>query len=155
MKKRHVIVYVYNSCNDPLFKAVMLPCLRYATQQQPDLQLHLITYEQVEYALSPRPSRADARRPWGRPDSVAPAAVALGQLQAAQESLRPAAGPAARDTEPTDNTVTTWATALTDLLTNLDRHAYYIAQGQQRAMAFGPGPVMAQWERLLEGGQRA
>ena len=53
MKKRHVIVYVYNSCNDPLFKAVMLPCLRYATQQQPDLQLHLITYEQVEYALSP------------------------------------------------------------------------------------------------------
>lgn len=52
MKKRHVIVYVYNSCNDPLFKAVMLPCLRYATQQQPDLQLHLITYEQVEYALS-------------------------------------------------------------------------------------------------------
>ena len=51
MNQRHAIIYVYNSCNDPLFKAVMLPCLRYAAQHQPDLHFHLITYEQVEYAL--------------------------------------------------------------------------------------------------------
>ncbi|TGE15547.1 glycosyltransferase family protein [Hymenobacter elongatus] len=52
MKPRHVIAYVYNSCNDPLFKAAMLPFMQHASRQQPDLRLHLITYEQEEYALT-------------------------------------------------------------------------------------------------------
>ncbi len=52
MKLRHVIAYVYNSCNDPLFKANMLPFMQHAGRQQPDIRLHLITYEQEEYALN-------------------------------------------------------------------------------------------------------
>lgn len=53
MKTRHVIAYVYNSCNDPLFKANMLPFLQHVGRQQADIKLHLITYEQEEYALTP------------------------------------------------------------------------------------------------------
>jgi hypothetical protein len=52
MKPRHVIIYVYNSFNDPLFKGNLLLFLQHVGQQQPDLRLHLITYEQQDYALS-------------------------------------------------------------------------------------------------------
>jgi hypothetical protein len=52
MKLRHVIAYVYNSCNDPLFKANMLLFMQHAGRQQPDLRMHLITYEQEDYALT-------------------------------------------------------------------------------------------------------
>ncbi|MCC2547906.1 hypothetical protein LJY25_15760 [Hymenobacter sp. BT175] len=53
MKLRHVIIFVYNSCDDPLFKGNLLLLLKHVGGVQPDLRLHLITYEQVEYALSP------------------------------------------------------------------------------------------------------
>ncbi|WP_161599433.1 glycosyltransferase [Hymenobacter nivis] len=53
MKPRVIIIYVYNSCDDPLFKGNLLLLLQHVGLQQPDLRLHLITYEQVEYALSP------------------------------------------------------------------------------------------------------
>ena len=53
MKPRVVIIYVYNSCDDPLFKGNLLLLLQHVGRQQPDLRLHLITYEQAEYALSP------------------------------------------------------------------------------------------------------
>lgn len=95
---------------------------------------------------------ASADCPTGPREILAPATPTTQQATVAEWAefglLLPLLG-----TGPTDNKVTAWATALTELLTNPDRHAYYIAQGQQRAMAFGPGPVMAQWERLLEGGQ--
>ncbi|MBC6697799.1 glycosyltransferase [Hymenobacter puniceus] len=50
---RSVVVYVYNSCDDPLFKGNLLLLLMHAGEKQPDLRLHLITYEQVEYGLTP------------------------------------------------------------------------------------------------------
>lgn len=53
MKLRHVIAYVYNSCNDPLFRANMLPFMQHAGRQQPDIRMHLITYEQEDYSLTP------------------------------------------------------------------------------------------------------
>ncbi|GAA4019944.1 hypothetical protein GCM10022408_37590 [Hymenobacter fastidiosus] len=53
MSTRSVIVFVYNSCDDPLFKGNLLLLLAHVGRQQPDLRLHLITYEQVEYALTP------------------------------------------------------------------------------------------------------
>lgn len=46
--------------------------------------------------------------------------------------------------------VAAWAGALAALLTDPARRTHYVAQGQQRAMAFGPGPVMAQWEQLIQ-----
>ncbi|MET4106911.1 hypothetical protein [Hymenobacter sp. UYP22] len=52
MKLRHVIVYVYNSFDDPLFKGNLLLFLQHVGRQQPDLRLHLITYEQQDYALN-------------------------------------------------------------------------------------------------------
>jgi hypothetical protein len=53
MPTRPVIIYVYNSCDDPLFKGNLLLLLEHVGRQQPDLRLHLITYEQVEYTLTP------------------------------------------------------------------------------------------------------
>ncbi|UOQ74431.1 hypothetical protein [Hymenobacter cellulosilyticus] len=53
MPERHVIIFVYNSSDDPLFKGNLLLLLEHVGRQQPDLRLHLITYEQVEYALTP------------------------------------------------------------------------------------------------------
>ncbi|SHJ08732.1 Glycosyltransferase involved in cell wall bisynthesis [Hymenobacter daecheongensis DSM 21074] len=53
MPTRHVIIYVYNSCDDPLFKGNLLLLLEHVGRQQSDLRLHLITYEQVEYTLTP------------------------------------------------------------------------------------------------------
>ena len=52
MKTRSVIVFVYNSSQDPLFKGNLLLFLQHAGRQQPDLRLHLITFEQVQYQLS-------------------------------------------------------------------------------------------------------
>lgn len=52
MKIRSVIVFVYNSSQDPLFKGNLLLFLQNAGRQQPDLRLHLITFEQVQYQLS-------------------------------------------------------------------------------------------------------
>lgn len=52
MKARSVIVYVYNSSQDPLFKGNLLLFLQHVGRRQPDLRLHLITYEQVQYQLS-------------------------------------------------------------------------------------------------------
>ncbi|AMJ64773.1 hypothetical protein AXW84_04490 [Hymenobacter sp. PAMC 26628] len=57
MSPRVIIIYVYNSCDDPLFKGNLLLLLQHVGLQQPDLRLHLITYEQDEYALSPDQQR--------------------------------------------------------------------------------------------------
>lgn len=51
MADRHVIVLVYNSFDDPLFKGNLLLLLQHVTAQQPDLRIELITYEQQRYAL--------------------------------------------------------------------------------------------------------
>lgn len=48
--------------------------------------------------------------------------------------------------------VAAWVSALTELLASPARRAHYVAQGQRRAQAFGPEPVMAQWEQLLAEG---
>lgn len=52
MKTRSVIVFVYNSSQDPLFKGNLLLFLQHAGRQQSDLRLHLITFEQTQYLLS-------------------------------------------------------------------------------------------------------
>ena len=52
MKIRSVIVFVYNSADDPLFKGNLLPLLQLMSSIQPDLRFHLITYEQKRYHLS-------------------------------------------------------------------------------------------------------
>lgn len=52
VKVRSVIVFVYNSSQDPLFKGNLLLFLQNAGRQQPDIRLHLITFEQVQYQLS-------------------------------------------------------------------------------------------------------
>ncbi|OWP61481.1 hypothetical protein CDA63_19235 [Hymenobacter amundsenii] len=52
MKTRTVIVFVYNSADDPLFKGNLLPLLFQMSENQPDLRFHLITYEQKKYALT-------------------------------------------------------------------------------------------------------
>ncbi|RYE91452.1 MAG: hypothetical protein EOO37_00250 [Cytophagaceae bacterium] len=59
MKLRPVIAFVYNSSQDPLFKGNLLLLLEHVARQQADLRLHLITYEQPEYALS---AEAEARQ---------------------------------------------------------------------------------------------
>ena len=93
---------------------------------------------------------ASADCPTGPREILAPTTSAAQQATVAEWAefglLLPLLG-----TEPIDETVAIWATALTELLTNPDSHAHYIIQGQQRAISFGPGPVMAQWERLLQG----
>ncbi|MGI4743442.1 MAG: glycosyltransferase [Janthinobacterium lividum] len=52
MKIRSVIVYVYNSSDDPLFKGNLLPLLKQMSHRQPDLHFELITYEQKQYSLT-------------------------------------------------------------------------------------------------------
>lgn len=59
MKTRSVIVFVYNSSQDPLFKGNLLLFLQHAGRQQPDLRLQLITFEQTQYLLGPE---AEARQ---------------------------------------------------------------------------------------------
>jgi hypothetical protein len=51
MNTRAVIVFVYNSSQDPLFKGNLLLFLQQVGPLQPDLRLHLITFEQKEYRL--------------------------------------------------------------------------------------------------------
>lgn len=63
MKTRSVIVFVYNSSQDPLFKGNLLLFLQYVGRQQPDLRLHLITFEQVQYQLS-NEAQARQRAEW-------------------------------------------------------------------------------------------
>jgi len=63
MSERSVIVYVYNSADDPLFKGNLLPILQQVSRSQPDLRFELITYEQEEYNLTAQ-QRADRQREW-------------------------------------------------------------------------------------------
>ena len=63
MKNRSVIVFVYNSSQDPLFKGNLLLWLLHAARHQPDLRLHLLTYEQTEYLLNPA-TEARQRAEW-------------------------------------------------------------------------------------------
>jgi glycosyltransferase involved in cell wall biosynthesis len=60
---RSVIVYVYNSADDPLFKGNLLPLLQLMSQRQPDLRFELITYEQQQYPLTAE-ERAQRTRDW-------------------------------------------------------------------------------------------
>ena len=50
--------------------------------------------------------------------------------------------------------VATWVAALAELLHDSARRAHYATQAQSRAEAFGPGPVMAQWEELIQSSSR-
>lgn len=52
MKLRHVVVLAYNSSDDPLVQGGFLLVLLHVARQQPDLRLHLITYEQEDYPLT-------------------------------------------------------------------------------------------------------
>lgn len=63
MKTRAVIVFVYNSSQDPLFKGNLLLFLQQVGQQQPDLRLHLITFEQEQYQMAPA-ARETQRVEW-------------------------------------------------------------------------------------------
>ncbi|MGI4862324.1 MAG: hypothetical protein ACRYFZ_00260 [Janthinobacterium lividum] len=63
MKTRSVIVYVYNSADDPLFKGNLLPLLMQMSSRQLDLRFELITYEQVQYPLTAQ-QRAERQREW-------------------------------------------------------------------------------------------
>ncbi|WP_375416592.1 hypothetical protein [uncultured Hymenobacter sp.] len=60
---RSVIVYVYNSADDPLFKGNLLPLLVQMTARQPDLRFELITYEQEQYPLTAA-QRAERQQTW-------------------------------------------------------------------------------------------
>ena len=51
-KLRSMVVYIYNSFDDPLFKGILLPFMEHAASQQPDLHFHLITYEQEDWPLT-------------------------------------------------------------------------------------------------------
>lgn len=62
MKLRHVIIFVYNSSGDPLVQGGFQQFLLHATHQQPDLRLHIITYEQENYAFSPAQQEAQRVR---------------------------------------------------------------------------------------------
>lgn len=62
---RSVIVYVYNSADDPLFKGNLLPLLLQMSARQPDLRFELITYEQEQYPLTAA-EQAERRRTWAR-----------------------------------------------------------------------------------------
>ena len=50
---RPMIIYVYNSYDDPLFRGILLPFMKHAALAQPDLRFHLITYEQQDWPLTP------------------------------------------------------------------------------------------------------
>jgi glycosyltransferase involved in cell wall biosynthesis len=63
MSERSVIVFVYNSADDPLFKGNLLPLLQQMSRSQPDLRFELITYEQEQYPLTAQ-QRADRLREW-------------------------------------------------------------------------------------------
>jgi glycosyltransferase involved in cell wall biosynthesis len=63
MSERSVIVFVYNSADDPLFKGNLLPLLQQMSRSQADLRFELITYEQEQYPLSAQ-ERADRVRAW-------------------------------------------------------------------------------------------
>jgi glycosyltransferase involved in cell wall biosynthesis len=65
MKMRSVIVYVYNSSDDPLFKGNLLPLLQQMSNRQPDLRFELITYEQQQYPLTPA-QRAQRTQEWAK-----------------------------------------------------------------------------------------
>lgn len=62
MKLRPVIIFVYNSSSDPLVQGGFQQILLHVARQQPDLRLHLITYEQAQYALSPGQQQAQRAR---------------------------------------------------------------------------------------------
>ncbi|MBT9393950.1 hypothetical protein KLP40_12320 [Hymenobacter sp. NST-14] len=49
---RSMVVYIYNSFDDPLFKGILLPFMEHAASKQPDLRFHLITYEQQDWPLN-------------------------------------------------------------------------------------------------------
>lgn len=51
-KNQVVIIYVYNSFDDPLFKGVLLPFMKHVSSKRTDLFFYLITYEQVEWPLT-------------------------------------------------------------------------------------------------------
>lgn len=49
-----------------------------------------------------------------------------------------------------DAGVAAWVAALSELLYNPARRAHYVAQSLLRSEAFGPEPVLAQWEVLIQ-----
>ncbi|MBC6697797.1 glycosyltransferase family protein [Hymenobacter puniceus] len=57
---RSMVVYIYNSFDDPLFKGILLPFMEHAASEQPDLHFHLITYEQHDWPLT-EAQRAEIR----------------------------------------------------------------------------------------------
>ncbi|RZK27443.1 MAG: hypothetical protein EOO63_13370, partial [Hymenobacter sp.] len=52
MKLRHVIIFAYNSSQDPLVQGGFQQVLLHVAAAQPDLRLHLITYEQEQYPMT-------------------------------------------------------------------------------------------------------
>ena len=51
LAKKHLVVFVYNSYNDPLFKGILLPYLL-RERENNRFVFHLITYEQKDYKVT-------------------------------------------------------------------------------------------------------
>lgn len=49
---RPIILFVYNSFNDPLFKGLLLTYLKSINKEETVFQFHIVTYEQKKYALT-------------------------------------------------------------------------------------------------------
>ncbi len=49
---RHIILFIYNSFNDPLFKGLLLTYLKKINAEGAIFTFHIITYEQKKYALT-------------------------------------------------------------------------------------------------------
>lgn len=49
---RHIILFIYNSFNDPLFKGLLLTYIKKINAVDPNFNFHIITYEQKKYALT-------------------------------------------------------------------------------------------------------
>lgn len=49
---RHIILFIYNSFNDPLFKGLLLTYIKRINAIELDFAFHIITYEQKKYTLT-------------------------------------------------------------------------------------------------------
>ena len=56
LAKKHLVVFIYNSYNDPLFKGILLPYLL-RERENNRFVFHLITYEQKDYKVTLKDKR--------------------------------------------------------------------------------------------------